>query len=44
MVAFVAEQIDVSQDVLADYAKREQPRREHAAEAQRYLGLHVAGR
>ncbi|MGL4964065.1 MAG: Tn3 family transposase [Inquilinus sp.] len=44
MVAFVAEQIDVSPDVLAEYAKRDQTRREHAAEAQRHLGLHGAGR
>ena len=44
MVAFVAEQIDVSHNVLAEYAKREQTRREHAAEAQRHLGLRVAGR
>ncbi|MGF6227783.1 TnpA family transposase [Inquilinus ginsengisoli] len=44
MVAFVAEQIDVSPDVLAEYTKRDQTRREHAAEAQRHLGLHVAAR
>jgi hypothetical protein len=44
MIAFVAEQIDVPPEVLADYGRREQNRWEHAAEAQRHLGLHVPGR
>jgi hypothetical protein len=44
MVAFVAEQIDVPPGVLADYGRRDQNRWEHAAEAQRHLGLHVPGR
>ncbi len=44
MVAFVAEQIGVCPEDLAEYSRREQNRWEHAAEAQRYLGLHVAGR
>ena len=44
MVAFVAEQIDVSPEVLAYYGRREQNRWEHAAEAQQHLGLHVSGR
>ncbi|MGK9171127.1 DUF4158 domain-containing protein [Inquilinus limosus] len=44
MVAFVAEQIGVCPEDLAEYRHREQNRWEHAAEAQRYLGLRVAGR
>ena len=44
MIAFVAEQIDVPPEVLADYGRRDQNRWEHAAEAQRHLGLHVPGR
>ena len=39
MVAFVAQQIGVDSALFADYAQRDQTRREHAVELQRYLGL-----
>ncbi|SEE77698.1 Transposase and inactivated derivatives, TnpA family [Rhizobiales bacterium GAS191] len=44
MVEFIAEQIDVEPAVLAEYGRREQSRREHALEAQGYLGLRPADR
>uniref|UniRef100_UPI0020C134D0 DUF4158 domain-containing protein n=1 Tax=Acidocella sp. C78 TaxID=1671486 RepID=UPI0020C134D0 len=44
MVAFVAQQIGVNPGALAEYARRDTNRREHAVEAQRHLGLHPAGR
>ena len=44
MVAFVAQQIGVNTGALAEYARRDTNRREHAIEAQRHLGLHPAGR
>jgi hypothetical protein len=40
MVAFVAQQIGVNPGALAEYGRRDTSRREHAAEAQRHLGLH----
>lgn len=40
MVAFVAQQIGVNPGALAEYGRRDTNRREHAAEAQRHLGLH----
>ena len=40
LVDFVASQIGVNPDALVAYGKRETNRREHAAEAQRFLGLH----
>jgi hypothetical protein len=39
MLAFVARQIGVDPAVCADYAQRDQTRREHAVDLQRYLGL-----
>jgi hypothetical protein len=44
LVAFIAEQVDVSPAALADYGRRETNRREHAVEVQRHLGLHPADR
>jgi hypothetical protein len=43
MVAFVAQQIGVDSALFANYAQRDQTRREHAAELQRYLGLRRFG-
>src|SRR5271163_1404069 len=43
MVAFVAQQIGVDSALFADYARRDQTRREHAVELQRYLGLRRFG-
>jgi hypothetical protein len=43
MVAFVAQQIGVDSALFADYAQRDQTRREHAVELQRYLGLRCFG-
>ena len=43
MVAFVAQQIGVDSALFADYAQRDQTRREHAVELQRYLGLRRFG-
>ena len=40
MVAFVAQQVGVNPGALAEYGRRDTNRREHAVEAQRYLGLH----
>ena len=40
MVAFVAQQIGGNPAALAEYGRRDTNRREHAVEAQRYLGLH----
>ena len=40
MVAFVAQQIGVNPDAMAEYVRRDTNRREHAVEAQRHLGLH----
>ena len=39
LLAFVAEQLDMSPATFADYARRDQTRREHAAELQAILGL-----
>ena len=44
VIAFVAQQLDLRPEVLADYGRRDTTRREHAAEAQRYLGLRSADR
>lgn len=44
MVAFVAQQIGVNPGALAEYARRDTSRREHAVEAQRHLGLQPARR
>jgi hypothetical protein len=43
MIAFVADQIGVAPAVFADYAHRDQTRREHAAELQVALGLRRFG-
>ena len=43
-VTFVAEQVAVPSNALADYMQRDTTRREHATEAQRHLGLHPANR
>jgi TnpA family transposase len=43
MIAFVARQLGVRQVDFADYAQRDQTRREHAIELQRYLGLRSFG-
>ncbi|MFL5337380.1 MAG: DUF4158 domain-containing protein, partial [Geminicoccaceae bacterium] len=39
LLAFVAEQLGISPATFADYARRDQTRREHAAELQAILGL-----
>jgi hypothetical protein len=39
MVAFVAEQLGVPATAFAEYARRDQTRREYAAELQAALGL-----
>ena len=39
MIAFVAQQLGGRPALFADYAQRDQTRREHAVELQRYLGL-----
>ena len=43
MIAFVADQLAVPSAVFADYAQRDQTRREHAVELQRYLSLRSFG-
>ena len=43
MIAFVADQLAVPSAVFADYAQRDQTRREHAIELQRYLCLRSFG-
>ena len=43
MIAFVAEQVGVSPAAFADYALRDQTRREHAAELQSRLGMRRFG-
>ncbi len=43
MIAFVAHQLGVPSADFADYAQRDQTRREHAVELQRYLGLRRFG-
>ncbi|HTR79426.1 MAG TPA: Tn3 family transposase, partial [Gemmatimonadaceae bacterium] len=43
MIAFVARQLGVLSADFADYAQRDQTRREHAVELQRYLGLRRFG-
>ena len=43
MIAFVAHQLGVPSADFADYAQRDQTRREHAVELQRYLGLRSFG-
>jgi TnpA family transposase len=43
LIAFVADQIAVPSAVFADYAQRDQTRREHAVELQRYLRLRSFG-
>ena len=43
MIAFVANQLGVPSAVFADYAQRDQTRREHAVELQRYLSLRSFG-
>lgn len=39
MLAFVAAQLGISPNAFADYARRDQTRREHAVELQAFLGL-----
>jgi TnpA family transposase len=43
MIAFVAHQLGVPPADFADYAQRDQTRREHVVELQRYLGLRSFG-
>jgi TnpA family transposase len=43
MIAFVADQLSVPAAAFADYAQRDQTRREHAVELQRYLSLRSFG-
>lgn len=43
LIAFVADQIAVPSAVFTDYAQRDQTRREHAVELQRYLRLRSFG-
>jgi hypothetical protein len=43
MIVFVAHQLGVPSANFADYAQRDQTRREHALELQRYLGLRRFG-
>src|SRR5271169_6898549 len=43
MIAFVARQLGVRHVDFANYAQRDQTRREHAVELQRYLGLRSFG-
>jgi hypothetical protein len=43
MIAFVARQLGVLSADFADYAQRDQTRREHAVELQRYLGMRRFG-
>ena len=43
MIAFVADQLGVPAAAFADYAQRDQTRREHAVELQRYLSLRSFG-
>jgi TnpA family transposase len=43
LLAFVAEQLGTSPATFADYARRDQTRREHAAELQAILGLAASG-
>src|SRR5208283_3220961 len=43
MIAFVAEQVGVPPSAFADYALRDQTRREHAAELQAALGIRRFG-
>lgn len=43
MIAFVAQQLAVSPATFADYARRDQTRREHAVELQKYLRLRSFG-
>jgi len=44
LVSFVAQQIGVDTNALADAARRETNRREHSVEAQRHLHMHPAAR
>ncbi len=43
LIGFVAHQLSLSPDIFADYALRDQTRREHAVELHRYLGLRSFG-
>jgi hypothetical protein len=43
MIGFVAHQLSLSPDIFADYALRDQTRREHAVELQGHLGLRSFG-
>jgi len=43
MIAFVAQQLGLSSANFGDYALRDQTRREHAVEIQKYLQLHTFG-
>jgi len=43
MIGFVAHQLSLPPDIFADYALRDQTRREHAVELQRQLGLRSFG-
>lgn len=42
MVAFIANQLSVEATAFVDYARRDNTRREHAAELQRYLDLRLS--
>ena len=44
MLGFIAQQLGINPVVFADYARRDETRREHAVEIQQFLGLHTADR
>jgi hypothetical protein len=44
MLKFVAQQLEINSAAFADYARRDETRRDHAKEIQQYLGLHPAER
>ena len=44
LVAFVGDQMEISPVIFADYARRDQTRREHAVELQHHLGLKTASK
>jgi TnpA family transposase len=44
MVTFIANQLSVEATAFVDYARRDNTRREHAAELQRYLDLRLSTR
>jgi TnpA family transposase len=44
MLGFIAQQLGIDPVVFADYARRDETRREHGVEIQQFLGLHTADR